>query len=284
MQGAKQELIDTGLDKGLIQKVHFKPFDFKYTYYTGKSKGFHGCPAGAVQNLMLKDNLGLVCYRKCGAKGLDNIFIADSLIDLHLVGTGSNLFPLYADSLTSKENLSLVFRTFIDSKYKEHFSPEQILGYIYAVLFHKDYREKYLDFLKMDFPKIPFVESKAEFLHLSTLGQKLIAVHLLKNEAFDETISTIGASFYKDTKNKNLKIEKIAYKENEQRLFVNENLYFDKVNKDVWAYKIGGYDVLDKYLKSHKNEDIDYKYFQKIIQALHKSLEIESRIAHIKLV
>ena len=78
------------------------------------------------------------------------------------------------------ENFTQNFREFIDSKYKEHFSPEQILGYIYAVLFHKDYREKYLDFLKIDFPKIPFVESKEKFLALSDLGLELLNTHLMR--------------------------------------------------------------------------------------------------------
>ena len=78
------------------------------------------------------------------------------------------------------ENFTQEFREFIDSKYKEHFSPEQILGYIYAVLFHKDYREKYLDFLKIDFPKIPFVESKEKFLALSDLGLELLDTHLMR--------------------------------------------------------------------------------------------------------
>ena len=77
------------------------------------------------------------------------------------------------------ENFTQEFRDFIDSKYKERFSPEQILGYIYAVLFHKDYREKYLDFLKIDFPKIPFVESKEKFLALSDLGLELLNTHLM---------------------------------------------------------------------------------------------------------
>nr|WP_244910961.1 type ISP restriction/modification enzyme [Helicobacter aurati] len=85
------------------------------------------------------------------------------------------------------ENFTPEFRSFIDSKYNEHFSPEVILGYIYAVLFHKDYREKYIDFLKIDFPKIPFVESKEKFLALSALGQELIAVHLM-----DEARATSG--------------------------------------------------------------------------------------------
>lgn len=93
----------------------------------------------------------------------------------------------------------------------------------------------------------------------------------------------IGEALFKDTNNRNLSITKPKYNEQEQRLFINESLYFDKVSKEVWEYKIGGYQVLDKYLKSHKREKIDFEHFQKVIQSLHKSLELESKISKIRL-
>ena len=103
------------------------------------------------------------------------------------------------------ENFTTEFRSFIDSKYnwsKEEIqanpaffkegtlSPEAILGYIYAVLFHKTYREKYIDFLKIDFPKIPFIESKELFLQYSALGLELINVHLMQdnNQSINQSI------------------------------------------------------------------------------------------------
>ncbi|QOR05288.1 hypothetical protein A0071_03720 [Campylobacter cuniculorum] len=99
----------------------------------------------------------------------------------------------------------------------------------------------------------------------------------------ESAMSEIGEGRFKNNKRDNKKIEKISYNEKEQELFVNDFLYFIKVSKEVWEYKIGGYQVLDKYLKSHKNEEIDTEYFTKIIQALHKSLEIESKIAAINI-
>ena len=98
-----------------------------------------------------------------------------------------------------------------------------------------------------------------------------------------ESRETIGEPLFLDSKNKDLSIQKPNYKEKEEKLFVNESLYFENVSKEVWAYKIGGYAVLDKYLKSHKGEEIDYEHFQQVIQSLAKSLEIESRIATIAL-
>ena len=88
---------------------------------------------------------------------------------------------------------------------------------------------------------------------------------------------------FEDNKNKNETIAKINYNENEKKLFVNESLYFKNVDKAVWEYKIGGYQVLDKYLKSHKNENIDYEHFENVIKILSVSIEIEAEISKLDL-
>ncbi|PAF52881.1 hypothetical protein BKH44_00835 [Helicobacter sp. 13S00477-4] len=94
-----------------------------------------------------------------------------------------------------------------------------------------------------------------------------------------ELPENIGDPFYKDEQDKNRKIEKISYIESEKKIFINKSLYFDNVFTEVWEYKIGGYQVLDKYLKSHKNEEIDLEHFSKTIKILHKTIQIESQIA-----
>ena len=247
-------------------------------------------------------NIGLVCDRGTKLQDISNIFISDALIDLHLVGSGSYIFPLYIydtanvrkilreeneeiggmfddikhfENAERIENFTPKFREFINKKYGNA-SPEKILGYIYAVLFHKGYRKKYLDFLKIDFPKIPFADKKEDFLKLSEFGERLYNLHLL-NEKTD--FENVGEPMFKDTKNKNEKIEKINYEEDSKDLFVNKSLYFKNVSKEVWEYKIGGYQVLDKYLKSHKKENIDYSHFENVIKILTKSIEIEIEIS-----
>ena len=131
---------------GAITQIHYKPFDFYWTYFNGESRAFMAYPRAEVMQHFLQDS--------------NDMWV---------------------------ENFTQEFRAFIDSKYNEHFSPEQILGYIYAVLFHKDYREKYLDFLKIDFPKIPFVESKEKFLALSDLGLELLDTHLMRERERERT-------------------------------------------------------------------------------------------------
>lgn len=93
----------------------------------------------------------------------------------------------------------------------------------------------------------------------------------------------IGVGRYKDTNNKNDIIEKSAYNEAQGAIFVNDSLYFEGVSAEVWGYKIGGYQVLDKYLKSHKGEKIALEHFEGVIRALSESLAIEAKIAEIAL-
>ena len=193
-----------------IMQCHYRPFDMRWTYYTDKNCGFMARPVYDVfQHFLQDDNVALLVSRQSSAVGddeINTIAISDKMVDINFYRRGGEqVMPLYlkntesskdkspkknkkdsqenADSKQGQwvENFTPEFREFIDAKYNEHFSPEQILGYIYAVLFHKDYREKYIDFLKIDFPKIPFVESKEKFLALSALGQELMLTHLMQD-------------------------------------------------------------------------------------------------------
>ncbi len=256
--------------ENFIKKCHYRPFDKKWTYYIENSKAFMAYPVYDIfEHFLENENIGLICDRGTKLNNIDNIFISSKIIDLHLVGSGSYIYPLYLypttrskkflkkenpnfneENFTSKiENFKESFRTFIDEFYKEKFSPEDILGYIYAVLFHKIYREKYLDFLKIDFPKIPFTKDKNTFKNLSKLGLKLVNLHLLKNDELD---FNVGEALFKDIKNKNFKIQKIKYNKDTKELFINESLYFNKVSPEIYEFKIGGYAVLDKYLTTKK--------------------------------
>ncbi|EAI2086210.1 DNA methyltransferase [Campylobacter jejuni] len=285
-------------DKKYIKEIAYKPFDTQKIYYDIKK--VERPRIDIMEHFLGYENIGLIYDRGTNLKEISNLFISSKVIDKHLVGANSYVSPLYLypttrskkflkkenpnfneENFTSKiENFKESFRTFIDELYKEKFSPEDILGYIYAVLFHKIYREKYLDFLKIDFPKIPFTKDKNTFKNLSKLGLKLVNLHLLKNDELD---FNVGEALFKDIKNKNFKIQKIKYNKDVKKLFINESLYFNKVSPEIYEFKIGGYAVLDKYLKSHKEEDIDHKHFTLIIQTLDETLKIQDEISKINL-
>ncbi|HHD0447259.1 TPA: type ISP restriction/modification enzyme [Campylobacter jejuni] len=285
-------------DKKYIKEIAYKPFDTQKIYYDIKK--VERPRIDIMEHFLGYENIGLIYDRGTNLKEISNLFISSKVIDKHLVGANSYVSPLYLypttrskkflkkenpnfneENFTSKiENFKESFRTFIDELYKEKFSPEDILGYIYAVLFHKIYREKYLDFLKIDFPKIPFTKDKNTFKNLSKLGLKLVNLHLLKNDELD---FNVGEALFKDIKNKNFKIQKVKYNKDTKELFINESLYFTKVSLEIYEFKIGGYAVLDKYLKSHKEEDIDHKHFTLIIQTLNETLKIQDEISKINL-
>ncbi|HEC3393156.1 TPA: DNA methyltransferase [Campylobacter jejuni] len=300
----KQQIHDyyNEFDKKNIKEIAYRPFDTQKIYYDIKK--VERPRIETMEHFLENENIGLMIGRQFSAIGsdiFDIVFCTDKITDLNFYRRGGEqIFPLYLypttrskkflkkenpnfneENFTSKiENFKESFRTFIDELYKEKFSPEDILGYIYAVLFHKIYREKYLDFFKIDFPKIPFTKDKNTFKNLSKLGLKLVNLHLLKNDELD---FNVGEALFKDIKNKNFKIQKIKYNKDVKELFINESLYFNKVSPEIYEFKIGGYAVLDKYLKSHKEEDIDHKYFTLIIQTLDETLKIQDEISKINL-
>ena len=292
-------------DASFVNIISYRPFDKRFIYYDDKK--LERARKDVMEHFLNnKNNIALNVARQSKIVGSWHYcFITNTISDFSLMGGGNTgagyIFPLYIydtenvrkilreeneevggmfedikhfENKVRIENFTPKFRKFINEKYGE-IKPEEILGYIYAILFHKEYRKKYLDFLKIDFPKIPFVESKDYFLKFAKLGEELYNLHLGNLKIQKE----VGEPMFKDNKNKNEKIVKAIYNENEKDLFVNESLYFKNVDKEVWEYKIGGYQVLDKYLKSHKNENIDYEHFENMIKILTRSIEIEAEIS-----
>lgn len=144
-------------------------------------------------------------------------------------------------------------------------SPEEVLGYIYAVLHSPTYREKYAEFLKFDFPRIPFVDSYHKFETLSKLGRQLIQVHLLNTIPQGESYENI-AVYMGDGENE---VEKSEYADN--KLYINKNQYFDNIPNEIYEFKIGAYQVLHKYLKDRKGRKLSYDEIiniEKICKAL----------------
>lgn len=156
-------------------------------------------------------------------------------------------------------NFTKDFLNFISEKYQDqHPTPEQIIGYIYAILHSPTYRSKYAEFLKMDFPKIPFIEDLELFQQLSDIGFGLIQAHLLKNQIPSPIGSFEGAG--------NNEVNKPLWKE--EKLYINQNQYFDKVAESLYNFQIGGYKVLDKYLKDRKESVLTPEEINRFIQVI----------------
>ena len=177
-----------------------------------------------------------------------------------------------------RENFTPAFQKFLE-KYNENATPEQVLAYLYAVLHSPRYRQKYADFLKMDFPKVPFVENVEQFENLSKIGQELIDAHLLKKIPDLEVGLPIG-----NGTNEVLDIRFVPAPALPQqgrefeygKLYYNKNHYFDKVSSEIWEFQIGGYRVLEKYLKDRKGEILENEeilHIEKVIKVLAFTLQ-----------
>jgi len=195
-----------------------------------------------------KDELGLCLPRKIDIqRPWEHVFVAKKFISHHAVSMKevNYYFPLAIDG---HENLSPDFRFFLDSRYEHHYAPEEILGYIYAVLHAPSYRARYTEFLRIDFPRVPFPKKADDFEALSGLGWALVQAHLLRE------LPRRGLAEYHEKGDHT--VEAVRYSPQEQAIHINKTQCFRPVPPDVWDFHIGGYRVLDKYLKSRKGRTL----------------------------
>jgi predicted helicase len=273
--------------KKFITVINYRIFDKRFIFYEDKLVWRR------VKNIMLnfqENNIALITSRTV-LKEFKHIFISEFITNFNFLDVAGRfgsgyVFPLYIlkngeekqffgvkepipeyninrtnNGLIKSENFNKEFRQFIDEKFKKHYSPEEILGYIYAVLHSPTYRTKYSEFLKIDFPRVPFVDDSDLFQQLSDIGTKLINAHLLKKEITDELyINNKNLGSYKGIGRNN--VEKINFTNN--RLYINKSNYFNDISQEVYNFSIGGYQILNKYLKDRKDLDLDLEEIQKI--------------------
>jgi predicted helicase len=156
------------------------------------------------------------------------------------------------------------------------FAPIDLLDYIYAILHSPTYREKYKEFLKIDFPRVPYPKDKKTFWQLVKLGGELRQIHLLESETVNKFITTFPIDG-------NNAVEKIKFEPtvtlslskgdlvNLGKVWINSTQYFDEVPQVAWEFYIGGYQPAQKWLKDRKGRTLNYddiQHYQKIIVAL----------------
>ncbi|GHS34391.1 DNA methyltransferase [Helicobacter pylori] len=283
-----------------IKDIHYRPFDIRKVYYDTKklerareNTFKHMLPPPPPTNPktpnQTRKNVALNTPRqlKNNDKSWTQCFISSCINDQGLSSGGNGAgvnYPLYRfRDPNYTENFTPEFRDFIDKHYNHSFEPLEILGYIYALLYSPNYRKCYEGFLKIDYPKILFTENKDLFRALSLLGIELIGLHVLNQESLNYSFeklkdATIGESCYIESHERNPIIKKPSHNKSEQRLYINHSTYFSGVSQEIYDYRIGGYCVLDKYLKSHKNESCDFDHVTRIIKVIARTIEIQKTL------
>jgi len=302
VEWAQQDLKNSDLSKDKIVPLLYRPFDIRFTYYTGKSRGFLGWPFEKIMHHMLDgNNLGIITTRQtrdkwnlfatkhiCGHKSCD-AYDVNSLFPLYLYPNEingqtttdtkrrPNLHPTFLKALAEKLNLSQTK----PHDLPEGITPEDIFHYAYTVFHSPTYRERYADFLKIDFPRLPLTSDLDLFRDLAALGKQLVALHLLDMQAAPvlnmpvSPFPVVGSNV----------VEKVRYDEKNRRVYINKEQYFDTVPPEVWEFRVGGYQVCNKWLKDRKNRKLsidDIQHYQRIVVALSGTMrlmeEIDKRI------
>ena len=272
----------------LVHHYAFRPFDNRITYYTGTSKGFQGTPSYNTMKHVRHNNYGLLMCRQSITSHL-GYFITNKICDVNFTGPAGQfgagqVFPLYLYSDVSEQqsieqvhgripNLTIDTLKYISVKLElkftnekvtidDSYAPIDILDYIYAVLHSPTYREKYKEFLKIDFPRIPYPKDKKTFWKLVKLGGELRQIHLLESPVIDKFITTYPVTGPNE-------VGKVRYEN--KKVWINDVQYFDRVPQVAWEFYIGGYQPAQKWLKDRKGRTLsfeDIQHYQKIIVAL----------------
>ena len=258
-----------------ISKIQYRPFDYRWIYY---DPSLVSRPAGKIANhIVNKENISLITSRQFGAGKHFICLLTKFLAEISSQPFAPyTIFPLYlySDDGTKTPNLN----TEIVNKIEEivgKTTPEDIFDYIYAVLHSPKYREKYKEFLKIDFPRIPYPKDKESFKKLVKIGKELRELHLMESPKLDKNNITYPISGSGE-------ITKVEYKDN--KVYINKEQYFGNVPEIAWNFYIGGYQPAQKWLKDRKgrvlsSEDIDH--YAKIITILIETYKITQNIDNV---
>jgi predicted helicase len=285
---ALQSISDSDLRK-FILPVLYRPFDVQWIFY---HDSVVWRIVKRIMRHMLEKNIGILFTRPQSPKYEFSVIVSEKIIDQCAIGNKSAgagisyIAPLYfyldkdkkdlfsAKKWGQKREPNINFRLLkgLAEVFKKESAPEEVFYYIYAVLYSNTYRTKYFEFLKTDFPRIPFTKNHKLFSKMGEFGKELVDLHLLKSKEIDPPI----AKFKGKGENK---VEKVTYKDG--KVSINKEQYFDGIVDDVWEYQIGGYQVCEKWLKDRKGRTLsldDIRHYCKIVTAIKNTIEIQKEI------
>ena len=314
-------------NNSLIKRIAYRPFDNKYVYYD--TKIIERAREKVMQHFLSERNIGLVIGRQgqvVGNMPWNLSFITNSITDFNLYYRGGGaVFPLYLnpdndgqqtiDNNERKPNLNAEIVNQIAKKLginftiekettKGTFAPIDILDYIYAVLHSPTYRDKYKEFLKIDFPRVPYPTNEKTFWQLVALGAEIRQIHLLESAIVEKYITQYpidGSNVVTQPRfihsppaeGWTPKADGVGISTHIQeannivgKIFINDTQYFENVPQVAWSFYIGGYQPAQKWLKDRKGRALEFDdilHYQKIIVALTETARLMKEIDTIEI-
>jgi predicted helicase len=302
LKTARNKIIDDKERGKHYTQILYRPFDTRHLFYHDAiiERGRR-----EVMRHMLSANLGLVLPRRVEtAVPWGHAFVAEGIVEHVAVSlkTIDYCFPLYlyeesrsggsgrrggfsrhqsifvfepgAAYSMRHANLSSMLLTPLSNAHKKQPKPEQIFHYIYAILYSNLYRKKYAEFLKADFPRIPFTKGHRLFYRLAKKGEELIELHLLKSKKLAKPVAKCEGSG-------DLRVEKVTYNRNEACVHINPEKWFAGIPPEVWEYHIGGYQVAEKWLKDRKGRTLsseEVAHYCRVVTAIAETISIQESL------
>jgi len=269
-------------------RILYRPFDIQWIFYhdvlverSRRNVMWH----------MLRENLGLIFHKREELQiSYAHFLVTDNIIEHGGLSSKTTCYlaPLYLypdpkqkdlfshieESKERKPNISEKVFSALKEAFNAEITPEDIFYYIYAVLYSNMYRTEYAEFLKTDFPRVPFTKDKRLFQKLGDYGKLLAGLHLMQSPELDSPVAKFQGVGDK-------RVEKIKYDKRRSRVYSNQHQYFEGILENIWQYRIGGYQVLSKWLKDRKGKILsvdDVKHYCRIATAVEKTIGIQKNI------
>jgi hypothetical protein len=327
---AKADL-ERNASEEIIHPISYRPFDDRFIYNSGQSRGFVGWPVEKVMgHFNAGPNVGICTARSNKNPSMDHFFITGKMMETKYAesSTQSAVFPLYCyplESLQSDAFASTVRTSNLDPKLyaaickaagidpanqagsgddfraatgEARPSEVKVFDYIYGVLHSPAYRETYAEFLKIDFPRIPYPPSPEVFRHVSEKGERLRRLHLMEATAIGETPypyegdgdDEVASGFpkFSPSPSDGGGVERNEASEGSAgshtphpsaprikpgglppspskgegligRVHINKDQYFAGVPKIAWEFRIGGYQPAQKWLKDRRGRTLSFE-------------------------
>ncbi len=279
----------------IATKIFYRPLDIRYINYTGKTKGIMGYPRFDIMCHMIHPNISM-CLVRNNRRYEETYFISNGISDKSYISSNDDItvFPLYAykENMGEEERIVNFNKDLYDSiakglnylpcyddnmqidptsEYNGVLYPQDLFDYIYAVLHSPSYRERYKEFLKIDFPRIPYPTDWEKFRDLVEKGEELRHLHLMEDLPHSTGVSfPVGGTMQID-----------CYRWEQNRVYINSEQYFEGVPESAWNFYIGGYQPAQKWLKDRKGMTLsfeDVKHYQRIIYVLQQTERIMQEI------
>jgi predicted helicase len=284
-----------------IKEILYRPFDKRFICY--QENIVFRQRHDLMQHIIDKKNITLCFTRQySGDHGYNHFLVSEYMVDNRTFFSAKGIIqqaPLYLYQSkkpkkrfpqtmmvfepepvyeTKVPNIDRDFRQKLNTQYGREITPEEILNYVYAVFFSKSYRDKYDAFLRIDFPRVPFTADVETFDRAAKIGRRLVDLHLLKDAVFKKIKSKFRIE---DADSGSDLVEKVVYDQAAQKVYINRHCYFDGITSEMWEYRIGGYQVLKKYLadRAKAKTDIgDPGIYCKIATAIHHTIQIQDEM------